>query len=437
MSYSVALTLTEGGLPEEVDLPDSVAEALVATGVMTASRTATPGRWEISPANKVGVVSAAGVQVSVLPKVTIDRIVFMLGYARNPQHWRDTAVDLEARTGLPEALAYALVRHSRDAMWRGLLQGYVRVEETSSVLRGRIRDAEQVRRWFGRMVPLEVAYDDYTVDITENRLLLSATLRLLRAPGIHLETRRALRRLRLRLADITPLADGLPLPAWTITRLNQRYAPALAVAELVLRSTSFDQRFGTVAVSGFLVSMHEIFEDFVCTGLRAVLERRGGRGRPQWRGYLDVAREVPIRPDLVWELDGLPRIVVDAKYKAEKPAGFPQADLYQLLAYCTALGLADGHLVYALGEEQAAVHQVRGTPVRIHCHTLDLRDQPAGLLLQLESIAEKLIRHQRRQRMSPEDVARPRVPSSTGLRDGLAATSRCGPAADRLTVDDA
>ena len=115
----------------------------------------------------------------------------------------------------------------------------------------------------------------------------------------------------------------------------------------MLSSTSFDQRFGTVSVSGFLVSMPEVFEDFVCAGLRVVFERHGGRGRLQWPGFLDEARVIPIRPDLVWELDGSPRMVADAKYKSEKPAGFPQADLYQLLAYCTALDLTDGHLVYA------------------------------------------------------------------------------------------
>lgn len=407
MDHPVTLTLAEGGPSQEVELPDLVVEALIAFGVVTASRTATPGRWEVASASMVGVVSAGGVQVNVLPKVTIDRIVFMLGYARNPQHWRDTTVDLEARTGLPEALAHALVRHARYAMWRGLLQGYVRTEETSSVLRGRIRDADQIRRWFGRMVPLEVAYDDYTVNITENRLVLSAALRLLRAPGLHTGTRRALRQLRLRLAEVTPLADGVPLPGWTITRLNQRYAPALAVADLVLRSTSFDQRFGAVSVSGFLVSMPDIFEDFVCTGLRLALERHGGRGRAQWRGFLDDARAVPIRPDLVWELDGSPRIVADAKYKAEKPAGFPQADLYQLLAYCTALGLTEGHLVYARGEEAATVHHVRGTRVRIHCHTVDLEDEPAGLLSQLNSIAGRMLQpHVRQQVGSPESLNR-------------------------------
>src|SRR5215212_10140841 len=74
--------------------------------------------------------------------------------------------------------------------------------------------------------------------------------------------------------------------------------------------------------------------------------------RPACRhlGYLDEAETVSVRPDYVWSSGGAPRIVADAKYKAEKPAGFPQADLYQLLAYCTVLGLHEGHLIYANGE---------------------------------------------------------------------------------------
>ena len=57
--------------------------------------------------------------------------------------------------------------------------------------------------------------------------------------------------------------------------------------------------------------------------------------------------------------------VIDAKYKAEKPAGYPNADLYQLLAYCTVLGLRDGHLVYARGNEDPARHVVRQSGVEI------------------------------------------------------------------------
>jgi len=58
---------------------------------------------------------------------------------------------------------------------------------------------------------------------------------------------------------------------------------------------------------------------------------------------LDQADQVPLRPDIVWKVGGTAAAVIDAKYKAEKPAGYPNADLYQLLAYCTVLGLPVGH----------------------------------------------------------------------------------------------
>jgi 5-methylcytosine-specific restriction enzyme subunit McrC len=49
------------------------------------------------------------------------------------------------------------------------------------------------------------------------------------------------------------------------------------------------------------------------------------------------------------------------KYKAEKPGGFPDADLYQLLAYCTTLRLPVGHLVYAEGNEARWIAALRGS----------------------------------------------------------------------------
>lgn len=58
-------------------------------------------------------------------------------------------------------------------------------------------------------------------------------------------------------------------------------------------------------------------------------------------------------PDLISYRDGRPVAVVDAKYKDESP--IPNADLYQLLAYTTGLGLQHGHLVYANGRRCYAV----------------------------------------------------------------------------------
>ena len=37
---------------------------------------------------------------------------------------------------------------------------------------------------------------------------------------------------------------------------------------------------------------------------------------------------VTLRPHIVWKIRGLPVAVVDAKYKSEKAAGYPNAGLY-------------------------------------------------------------------------------------------------------------
>ena len=386
------LILREGEPSRSVELPRSVADALAASGVVQVGWTDRPGWWEVAASNQIGVVVAGGVQVVIQPKLDINRLVFLMGYARHPDFWRDDHVRLDTAADLPEALTDAFVRLAKRALEQGLLKGYQTLEETLPVLRGRIREADQLRRRWGKGIPLEVRYDEYTVDIAENRLLLAAAEQLLRTPQVSARHRVGLQRLRLLLADVTAPVRGSVRPLWTPSRLNARYAPALELAELVLDGRSFEQCVGDVVVSGYLFNMATIFEDFVTVALREALKPYGGRSRLQYATHLDEDAAVPVRPDFVWLEQGRPRIVVDAKYKAEKPSGFPQADLYQMLAYCTVLGLPEGHLVYAKGNEDAHEHVVRRAGVRIVTHALDLDVQPVELLATMATMVNALIR---------------------------------------------
>ena len=383
------LTLVEGAPPLRVPLAQRTALALQDCGAVTVARTESAEHWLLSDAGQIGVIHVGGHQITIKPKVAVDRLVFMMGYARKPGFWREDRVRLDSEEDLTEALAETFRRFASKALEQGLLKGYVTVEETTTVLRGRMREAEQLKRRYGRLIPLEVTYDDYTVDIAENRILLAAARHLLKLPGLRTSTRRGLTRIVWQLADVTLPTTGGPLPSWWESRLNSRYVPALRVAEVVLQGRSFEQRRGDLAVSGFVFSMAKVFEDFVCVALSEAMKSNGGRSELQYKTHLDVDQQVRIRPDYVWAREG-PRIVVDAKYKAEKPAGFPQADLYQLLAYCTVLGLDDGHLIYASGNEEPRVHEVVRAGIRIHCHTLDLTDNPLGLIAQVHRLAAAL-----------------------------------------------
>jgi 5-methylcytosine-specific restriction enzyme subunit McrC len=159
----------------------------------------------------------------------------------------------------------------------------------------------------------------------------------------------------------------------------------------VLRATSVEHQPGSQPLNGFLLDMPKLFEDFVTVALReALVAGFGGRVDDQDRHYLDQAGRVVLRPDIVWKIRGSPVAVIDAKYKAEKPAGYPNADLYQLLAYCTVLGLREGHLVYAKGNDEPARHVIRHSGTEIFCHALDLSQPPDLLLGQTRNLAQSI-----------------------------------------------
>lgn len=385
------LTLREGDPARQVELPRAVADALVRAEVAHVSPTERPGWWDVSAGTRVGAVTVADWQVLVQPKIPVSRLLFFMGYARNPSWWRDDRVRLDADADLPEALTDAFVRLTRRALEQGLLKGYRTVEESSSLLRGRIREADQIRRHWGRAIPLEVRYDEFSVDVAENQVLLAAVEALLRMPRADDRHRASLQRLRLMLADVTMPLRGDRLPRWTPSRLNLRYQPALELAEMILTGHSFEQRIGPLQVTGYLFNMATIFEDFVTVALREAMKPYGGRSHLQYRAHLDEAETVPVRPDFVWSQRGVPRIVIDAKYKAEKSSGFPQPDLYQLLAYCTVLGLPVGHLVYAKGNEEEREHVVQHVGTRIIAHTLDLAAAPAELLESVQVLARTCV----------------------------------------------
>ncbi len=360
-------------------LTEDVARTLVATGAVGASRDL-GGTLRLTASTKVGLVQAGDLELVVRPKVGVARLLWMVGHTRDPDGWRDDDVNVDPADDLGTALAVAFVNQAGRALAGGLLRGYRPVDEASPVLRGRLREADQMRARLGVAVPLEVRYDDYTADIPENRILAAATRRLLRTPGAPAPTRAALHRLQRLLADVTPLAAGTPPPPTPATRLTRRYQPALRLARLVLANRGIDMppagNPGTVAATGFLFDMYAVYEQWLTAALRRELERHGGAVDGQRVVHLDDARKLAARPDITWWQGTRCRAVIDAKYKA--PTSVPMEDLYQLVTYCAALGLTDGHLVYAGGSP--TTHTIRRAGVRIHVHVVDL-DQPVPALL--------------------------------------------------------
>lgn len=287
-------------------------------------------------------------------------------------------------------MAETLARLAERALLRGVRQGYVPREEELMVLRGRIRTSAQMSRHQGAVIPLEVAYDEYDVDTPENRILRAALVRVAGLPRLDRRLRGRLQHLLGRLTGVTALRRGTPLPPWRPSRLNSDYQPALRLSELILRTIGGE---GASPTASFVVDMAKVFEDFVSTALGESLQRRSaGATHTRYRDVLDEDGTVPIRPDIVHTIGGRPVAVLDAKYKlGTEGDAYPTADVFQMTAYCAALGLPRGTLVYAgsRGDRSGPrVVRIRNLGIEIELWPLDVSAAPRELLTQVDVLAQ-------------------------------------------------
>ena len=347
------------------------------------------GAYHLTPGSTVGALDIGDLSVSIRPKLDISRVLFLASYAMGAFDLREERFDFQDAPTLVEALASALVAAARRAFARGLLHGYRTEEEALHTVRGRIRIDDQLRRRFGVAVPVEVRYDEFTEDITANRLVKAAAARLgrmrLRSP----RSREGLRWVGARLENVS-LAEFPAVPEVTFDRLSEHYREVVALSRLVLRHTSFETECGPIRAPGFLMDMNAVFQGFVTQALREALRvsDRVFRSDEHVRGVsLDEAGEVRLKPDLSWWDGSTCTFVGDAKYKRIRYEHARNADLYQLLAYATALDLPGGLLIYAEGEAEQAAHRVRHAGIRLEIAALDLSGTIDELLARIDELA--------------------------------------------------
>ena len=261
-------------------------------------------------------------------------------------------------------------------------------------MRGRIRVADQIRRRFSIPMPIEVGWDEFTDDILANRLVKAAAGRLRRMRLRRTDARRGLAWVSGMLGNVSAVEfRPSDVPEVKFDRLNERYRNVVGLSRLILRHSAFESGRGDVRASGFTMNMNVVFEEFVTAALREALGVSDHVLRSQHGIKLDERGRVGMEPDLSWWEGGRCVFVGDAKYKKTVSQRVPNADLYQLLAYTTALDLPSGLLIYAKGEEDPTTHTVRHTFKRLEVIALDLEGDFDAVLADVGQIA-KLVRAQ-------------------------------------------
>ena len=351
--------------------------------------------YRLRPGSTVGALEIGDMSVLIEPKIGIPQLLSLACYAMGVYKPHEHKLfDFQKAQTLPDVLALALIAAARRAFGRGLMRGYLTEEDALHTVRGRIRFDEQIRRRYGIPLPVELRFDEFTEDILVNRLVKAAAARLRQMSLNSSEARRGLGWIAAILENVSLLEfRRRRVPEVPFDRLNEHYRHVVGLARLILLHSEFESFRGDVRASGFLIDMNVLFQEFVTQALRETL-RVSDKTLRDDKGIrrLTLAEEnkVQLKPDLSWWDGETCMFVGDAKYKKIVHSTVPNADLYQLLAYATALDLPGGLLIYAQGEAEAATYNIRHTCKQLEVVALDLSGSLEEILGHVKAVAHKI-----------------------------------------------
>jgi 5-methylcytosine-specific restriction enzyme subunit McrC len=327
--------------------------------------------YRLTPRGCAGVVVAPGCRLVIRPKIPLDNLFFLL----DPLAPAPAAPDRAAAVPGDEVLDFlagqlACRLAARSAA--GLHRGYRERREGGPFLHGRLDVPAQLREAPGRKEQLHCLFDDFTADVPCNRVLRATVDFLLASPLLGDGVRAALRGC---LRGLEGVQAALPGPGeWerlAAARLPADYTPLLDLCRLLLDGVGPIEDPGPTPAPAFLLDMERVWERHVT---RAVVDATAGSGAgvsvqvAESVGRDDRGRPVVMRPD-VTVAQGGGTVIVDAKWK-HVGRGAPAEDLYQVLAYCTALGATRAVLVYPGRRDRARDCAFDHTPVRVTVWTL-------------------------------------------------------------------
>jgi 5-methylcytosine-specific restriction enzyme subunit McrC len=340
-----------------------VADAINQTGFITVEPTF--GEESIFRADsKIGIIRVGEIQIKVMPKFPVNNLFYLLGLHDGIKYDSDTVNIAESRD-ITDLIFESFLRNVTASTSRGLLTGYRRVEETSKVLHGRILMGDQLKKRFGHMYPVEVAFDEFTENIPENIELNMAINKALKFGNLTIGQHRDFRHLSRKFSEIDTANSGL---RWTKNRHNIHYWNSLVLAELINSGKGFYEELGGVAVSGFTVDMYRVFERFLLRELKQRIEKHGGLVETKYL-HLDEENRQRAQIDIMWRKDGKIKFIADAKYK--DPASNWESALYQVNTYATAFELDSIHLIYALPVDENPL-RLKGNGTLVYRHGIDL-----------------------------------------------------------------
>lgn len=317
--------------------------------------------------------------LEVSPRVPIGNLERLLGMAAGysplvlENHTRQFAYGDERPSSLFDIFADQFLNAYDQICEKGFLKTYERRQRIGQAPFGRIDAFQTYLRSAKAGVPtaLSSAYHR-TLDLAENRILRYALEKLIAryAGDISATQKKRFTRVRQALTKLPELAAPAPsdlLPG-SITKMiealpmnHEEYADALLPAQLIISDGGvlIREAGGGAILPSILINMSKVFEEYVRRVLsdyfRAdprVVVKDGNVGEPTgaksklFKPIAPGAKNVPVTPDIVIEVNGKVKLIIDAKYK-KSPEQPDRSDINQVVLYGARYGAENLMLLHA------------------------------------------------------------------------------------------
>jgi 5-methylcytosine-specific restriction enzyme subunit McrC len=298
-----------------------------------------------------------------------DVIQLILESQQLPVNVPDLPVSTEPAQFLVDRLVAAFLTEVERVTGFGLAKGYRTTRHLRPPYAGRLDPVHHLTRLAARPDRLATTSRRLTTDVPANGVL-AAAVDSTRRMALSAELGR-------RAAGVAPAFARAGRPQDPVRALRavadqapSRYRVALGLAALILRAQMLSPRGSGFTSPSMLFSMPAVWEAYVA--------RWVGEQRPDHRveaGYAFPlgSRLVAVADLVVLARDGSGVVeLFDAKYKWPDSAP-DRPDLYQMIAYCDALGLDEATLVYPVAAPPRSVQVGR---ITVHVLGLPPRARP-------------------------------------------------------------
>ena len=347
----------------------------------------------VNPNQYVGVLNLpSGERLAVQPKVAISSVFQMIAEADAEVLRLYPLVGLNSWPELLEFVADYFAELLAERVRRGLFRAYTVQEENLSAVRGRILFREDLRLNLLQRQRTYCEYSEFTWDVAENQVLRQVLQQLSRWPFK--------RTLQVRLGALDRLLDEVTPGAFTASevnqfayhRMNDDYRPLHSLCALFLDGASLSEHEGAVPFPGFLVDMNRLFERFVSALLSRLAPSSVRVSYRHTSTPLDVGNKVHITPDILITGPTGELTVLDCKYKRAMGEDFSNADVYQMIAYCTALNSRRAILLHPRSEAALVGElSIRHSAISVHHKEMDLSGEGPAFMSNCESFARTVI----------------------------------------------